>query len=106
MVLSSGKKWEEEKLSYLASNGRGTAGAGHYTQLVWAETSRLGCGYRYFKVGDRSSILVCCIWYIEHFVCGYRYLKVGNSNSMLYIGYIENLNVASDTSRWGTATVY
>ena len=29
---------------------RFSAGAGHYTQLVWAESEELGCGYTYYKV--------------------------------------------------------
>ena len=27
------------------------SGAGHYTQVVWAETDEIGCGYTYFSVG-------------------------------------------------------
>ena len=33
--------------------------AGHYTQLVWAETGRLGCGTVYYGQGMLSNNLVC-----------------------------------------------
>ena len=29
---------------------RGSSGTGHYTQLVWAETDRIGCGSVYYRV--------------------------------------------------------
>ena len=31
---------------------RFSSGAGHYTQLVWAESSEIGCGSVYYKVGS------------------------------------------------------
>uniref|UniRef100_A0A224XVU3 Putative salivary scp/antigen 5 protein n=1 Tax=Panstrongylus lignarius TaxID=156445 RepID=A0A224XVU3_9HEMI len=36
---------------------------GHYTQLVWATTSKLGCGYSYFKKGEH--------WHVGYLVCNY-----------------------------------
>merc|ERR1712059_30777 len=33
---------------------RFVSAAGHYTQFVWAETDRVGCGLRYFKDSSRS----------------------------------------------------
>ena len=37
--------------------GRWIPGTGHYTQMVWAATSRIGCGYRYFKVMNRTTLI-------------------------------------------------
>ena len=35
---------------------RGSSGTGHYTQLVWAETDRIGCGSVYYRVTFFSSL--------------------------------------------------
>jgi len=35
-------------------------GAGHYTQVVWAESDRVGCGLRYYKDDGWFSHLVVC----------------------------------------------
>jgi len=45
-------------------------GTGHYTQVVWAETSEVGCGWAYFSEGGWQRSLVVC-----------NYAKAGN-----YIG--------------------
>merc|ERR1712080_54462 len=44
-----------------------SSGTGHYTQVVWAETTELGCGWSYFKDGS---------WYKSLVVCNYA--KGGN----------------------------
>lgn len=36
--------------------------AGHYTQLVWAETNRVGCGFTAYSVNNRR---------INYYVCNY-----------------------------------
>ncbi|RZC32584.1 venom allergen 5-like, partial [Asbolus verrucosus] len=53
-------KWfnEEKKFHY----GRITRGTvGHYTQIVWAETNLVGCGYAYYldPVGGYTKNYVC-----------------------------------------------
>merc|ERR1719445_29496 len=35
-------------------------GAGHYTQVVWAETTEVGCGYTYYKDGRWYKTLIAC----------------------------------------------
>merc|ERR1719283_190436 len=35
-------------------------GAGHYTQVVWAETDMVGCGLRYYKDGGWFATLINC----------------------------------------------
>merc|ERR1711915_733682 len=42
-------------------------GTGHYTQVVWAETNQVGCGYVYFKTMVKGSwwyktLTVCNFW--------------------------------------------
>ena len=32
--------------------------AGHYTQIVWAETDRLGCGTVYYKVNNLIRVII------------------------------------------------
>jgi len=45
----------------------GSSGAGHYTQLVWAATDRVGCGLRYYQDG---------VWFTTLTICNYA--KGGN----------------------------
>merc|ERR1712002_1016624 len=35
-------------------------GAGHYTQVVWADSARVGCGLRYYKDGGWFAFLINC----------------------------------------------
>merc|ERR1712243_281332 len=35
-------------------------GAGHYTQVVWADTEMVGCGLRYYKDGGWFATLINC----------------------------------------------
>uniref|UniRef100_A0A069DXV1 Putative salivary scp/antigen 5 protein n=1 Tax=Panstrongylus megistus TaxID=65343 RepID=A0A069DXV1_9HEMI len=41
---------------------------GHYTQLVWATTSKLGCGYSYYQEIDDSNTK----WHSGYLVCNYN----------------------------------
>ena len=34
-------------------------GAGHYTQVVWAESEEIGCGFTYYKVRTHLSCMLC-----------------------------------------------
>ena len=36
---------------------KSTTGTDHYTQLVWAETDRLGCGTVYYMVKNQNLII-------------------------------------------------
>merc|ERR1711962_659107 len=37
-----------------------TGGTGHYTQVVWAETTQVGCGWSYFRdAGYVKNLLIC-----------------------------------------------
>ena len=39
---------------------RFNSGAGHYTQVVWADTEELGCGMVYYKSNtDYETLTVC-----------------------------------------------
>jgi pathogenesis-related protein 1 len=51
--------WDSEKIDYdYASNScAGGKVCGHYTQLVWAGSARLGCGMK--VCGDKSQVWVC-----------------------------------------------
>uniref|UniRef100_T1IJJ5 Cysteine-rich venom protein n=1 Tax=Strigamia maritima TaxID=126957 RepID=T1IJJ5_STRMM len=37
-----------------------SSGAGHYTQMVWAETSAVGCGYSFYKENGYNTRLIIC----------------------------------------------
>uniref|UniRef100_A0A224XJA0 Putative salivary scp/antigen 5 protein n=1 Tax=Panstrongylus lignarius TaxID=156445 RepID=A0A224XJA0_9HEMI len=50
-----------------------SAKTGHYTQLVWATTAKLGCGYSYYKEIDGGTT-----WYTGYLVCNYN--PAGNWN--------------------------
>merc|ERR1712059_151151 len=36
------------------------SGTGHYTQVVWADTSEVGCGWSYYQDGSWYKSLVIC----------------------------------------------
>lgn len=33
---------------------------GHYTQMLWAASVRIGCGYVNHMVGNRNTVLLVC----------------------------------------------
>uniref|UniRef100_G3CJR9 Salivary antigen-5 n=1 Tax=Dipetalogaster maximus TaxID=72496 RepID=VA5_DIPMA len=56
------KDWFDEVKDYSFGSGF-SSGTGHYTQIVWANTSKVGCGYSYYKEGT---------WYAGYLVCNYK----------------------------------
>jgi len=52
-------------------------GAGHYTQVVWADTTEVGCGLTYYQDG---------IWYKTLVVCNYAIGGNWNGGTMYEIG--------------------
>nr|BBA30650.1 Pc80, similar to Td16,antigen 5-like protein [Panstrongylus chinai] len=53
--------WYNESALYIfGSNFSGKTA--HYTQLVWATTARIGCGYSYYKKNN---------WHVGYLVCNY-----------------------------------
>lgn len=62
------QKWYDEVKDWPAANvesfdnAGATGTTGHYTQVVWAESREVGCGYVYFKEGS---------WYRKHLLCNY-----------------------------------
>jgi hypothetical protein len=63
------QSWYDEIADYTFSSGACTAGAmcGHYTQVIWAETTTLGCGTATCAastnagaaLGSEATVLVC-----------------------------------------------
>ena len=56
---------KEHKFSIIYSSS--VHGTGHYTQVVWAETNQVGCGYVYFKTMVKGgwwykTLIVCNFW--------------------------------------------
>jgi len=56
--------WEEEKESFERSDSNrqkfpGAVGFGHYTQIVWAANTKVGCGQTYCKNLEQPYNLVC-----------------------------------------------
>ncbi|KAJ3627542.1 hypothetical protein MTP99_014913 [Tenebrio molitor] len=57
-------KWFAEYVDYSFSGyGYGNAETGHYTQLIWAETTSVGCGYSYYLDTQKR--------YHKKYVCNY-----------------------------------
>merc|ERR1712059_109509 len=55
--------------------------AGHYTQVVWAETDRVGCGLRHYsEVEDKIT------WYKTLIVCNYAKGGNWNEGTMYQVG--------------------
>ena len=52
-------------------------GTGHYTQVVWAETDRLGCGMVYYEVGNQTKSQTTSFfqtddgWFRRLVICNY-----------------------------------
>ena len=60
-IFASGLDWETEKPDWNNATRMCKAGAvcGHYTQMVWRNTTEIGCGITRKAPGDFSLILVC-----------------------------------------------
>merc|ERR1711981_1465725 len=56
--------------SFFSKGGGHTGKVGHYTQVVWADVSKIGCGYIYRVDGK---------YYMETVIC--NYCKGGNMGS-------------------------
>ncbi|XP_074657157.1 peptidase inhibitor 16-like [Tubulanus polymorphus] len=58
--LNAVESWYNEKSAYNYSKNRCKMGysCGHYKQVVWGKTKKVGCGYQYCV--DESHILVFC----------------------------------------------
>lgn len=50
------KSWFSECFNYPTNNGT----MGHYTQLVWRTTSRLGCSHTFCRRAGMGAIIVAC----------------------------------------------
>lgn len=65
-VLDACKGWHAEKAKMPAgakvlTSALFRSGVGHYTQMVWGETTRIGCGVvRYEEDGQTMVVVVCC----------------------------------------------
>ncbi|XP_075232136.1 venom allergen 5.01-like isoform X2 [Lycorma delicatula] len=54
----------EHKLYHFSPIGMSNShGTGHYTQMIWADTFRVGCGFSYYTKGDG--------WFHKLYVCNY-----------------------------------
>ena len=55
---------------------RGSSGTGHYTQLVWAETDRIGCGSVYY----RGTLFFICFVFLLKLAGNTSGLRYGGQN--------------------------
>jgi pathogenesis-related protein 1 len=57
-MVDAGKSWESEKKHYTGAplNGSNWYKSGHYTQMVWRQTTEVGCA----KVTCKGSLIVIC----------------------------------------------
>ncbi|XP_014241547.1 venom allergen 5 isoform X2 [Cimex lectularius] len=58
-------EWYKEGLKY---KGATTEDVRHFTQLVWADSYKVGCGFSYFKKKDKNGKDE---HYIKYYVCNY-----------------------------------
>ncbi|OHF01696.1 SCP-like extracellular protein [Colletotrichum orchidophilum] len=69
-ATASVEAWGEERDDYDFKKGQFDEGTGHFTQLVWKDTTDVGCGRK--LCGDRQWYLVCEYWprgnVVGHFV--------------------------------------
>lgn len=56
------KMWFDEVKDYTYPDDS-ASNTGHYTQVVWAESEYVGCGYAYYLSEDK--------WYSKYYVCNY-----------------------------------
>ena len=49
-----------KNLSTLFFTNRFNSGTGHYTQIVWAKTHKIGCGYTAYRGGNSIKKLIVC----------------------------------------------
>nr|ABR27897.1 antigen-5-like protein precursor [Triatoma infestans] len=66
--------WFDEAKLYKYGSGFSMS-TGHYTQVVWANTSQVGCGYSYYMQIDEYNQK----WYTGYLVCNYS--PAGNFNN-------------------------
>lgn len=72
--------WFNEISNYNYSDPGFAEDTGHFTQLVWVDSTRLGCGYKY-----------CGTYYGHYLVC--NYYPGGNLGLVGNPGYFYELNV-------------
>ncbi|XP_076324440.1 venom allergen 3-like [Tachypleus tridentatus] len=59
------RKWYDEVKTFSSSyisRYQFVSNTGHYTQVTWANTFKVGCGYTYYKNNE---------WYTKFYVCNY-----------------------------------
>lgn len=54
------KKWYDEVEKYKFDNSKKKSGTGHFTQVVWSETTDLGCG---IEIGPNNKIYAVSNYY-------------------------------------------
>nr|BAI50838.1 hypothetical protein Td36 similar to antigen 5-like protein [Triatoma dimidiata] len=59
-------KWFDQVNRYEFGSGLSSS-TRHYTRMVWAKTSKLGCGYSYYTTHFRDDI-----WQVGYLVCNYK----------------------------------
>ncbi|CAH0559018.1 unnamed protein product [Brassicogethes aeneus] len=56
-------KWFEEEKHFRFGGGHGGGITGHYTQMMWATTNKIGCGYAFYYDPSKG--------YTKNYVCNY-----------------------------------
>ncbi|VEN60351.1 unnamed protein product [Callosobruchus maculatus] len=52
--------WRNESRKYCYSPCGGSSATGHFTQIIWADTEFIGCGYASYKDGGMNRMLMVC----------------------------------------------
>ncbi|WAR03504.1 CRIS3-like protein [Mya arenaria] len=99
------KAWSDEKADYNYA-GASTGVTGHYTQMVWSSSSKVGCGYAYCS--SVGNIYVCDygpagnmgnqLPYARGTVCS---ACNGNCNNGLCVNCTDQQDPRYCTSQWG-----